>query len=39
MGETLGLIGKNPPLSPELGAGDLDSSIKRTAWGLFHVDT
>lgn len=39
MGETLGLIGKNAPLSPEQTSGDLDSSIRRTAWGLFHVDT
>lgn len=43
MGEQLGLIGKYAPLSPEQSttssSGELDSSARRTAWGLFHVDT
>lgn len=43
MGEQLGLVGKNAPLSPEQSitssSGILDSSTRRTAWGLFHVDT
>jgi len=39
-GETLGLIGdKRAKIIPEQLSFDMDTSLKRTAWGLFHVDT
>ncbi|KAI9925732.1 hypothetical protein MW887_005534 [Aspergillus wentii] len=39
-GESLGLIGpKRVRLSPEELTEDMETSVKRTAWGLFHVDT
>ncbi|ODM18206.1 hypothetical protein SI65_06077 [Aspergillus cristatus] len=39
-GETLGLIGdKGAKIIPEQLSFDMDTSLKRTAWGLFHVDT
>lgn len=40
MGEALGLIGdKGPRIAPEHLSEDMDSSCRRTAWGLFHIDT
>ncbi|EYE94972.1 putative C6 transcription factor [Aspergillus ruber CBS 135680] len=39
-GETLGLIGdKGVKMIPEQLSFDMDTSLRRTAWGLFHVDT
>lgn len=40
MGEALGLVGSTGPrmASGELSQ-DMDISCKRTAWGLFNVDT
>lgn len=40
MGESLGLVGSTGPrmASGELSQ-DMDISCKRTAWGLFNVDT
>lgn len=39
-GETLGLIGdKGAKIIPQQLSFDMDISLKRTAWGLFHVDT
>jgi len=40
MGETLGLVGdKGPRIAPEPLSKDMDSSCRRTAWGLFIIDT
>lgn len=43
MGERLGLVGDGSGnrgiLSPEQTTEEMDLSTKRTAWGLFHVDT
>lgn len=40
MGEALGLVGdKGPRLTSEQLSPDMDVSCKRTAWGLFGVDT
>lgn len=45
MGETLGLVNDDGNcskliLSPDQPSSeDVDLSTKRTAWGLFHVDT
>ncbi|RAL04314.1 Zn(II)2Cys6 transcription factor [Aspergillus ibericus CBS 121593] len=39
-GESLGLIGpRKVSLNPGQISDDMDISIKRTAWGLFHIDT
>lgn len=39
-GESLGLIGPRKfSLNPGQISDDMDISIKRTAWGLFHIDT
>ena len=39
-GESLGLIGpRKVRLNPGQISDDMDISIKRTAWGLFHIDT
>lgn len=39
-GETLGLIGeKGAKMIPEQLSHEMDVSLKRTAWGLFHIDT
>ena len=39
-GESLGLIGdKGLKMIPEQLSYDMDVSLRRTAWGLFHVDT
>lgn len=40
MGEALGLVGsKGPRMTSEQCSEDMDISSKRTAWGLFNVDT
>lgn len=43
MGESLGLVGdghgNRDVLSPEQPSEEMELSTKRTAWGLFHVDT
>lgn len=40
MGESLGLVGERGlRIVPEQVSFDMDVSLKRTAWGLFHVDT
>lgn len=40
MGEALGLVGnKGPKLTSEQLSPDMEVSCKRTAWGLFGVDT
>ncbi|KAJ5096345.1 hypothetical protein NUU61_005701 [Penicillium alfredii] len=40
MGEVLGLVGsKGPRMTSEQFSEDMDISSKRTAWGLFNVDT
>ena len=40
MGESLGLVGDRAlKVIPEQWSYDMDVSLKRTAWGLFHVDT
>lgn len=38
-GESLGLIGDKGLKIPEVLSPDMDVSLRRTAWGLFHVDT
>ncbi|KAL4912702.1 fungal-specific transcription factor domain-containing protein [Aspergillus aurantiobrunneus] len=40
IGETLGLVGETKP-RPRDGdsSQDMDVSLRRTAWGLFHIDT
>lgn len=40
MGETLGLVGNSgPQITSEQLSQDMDISCRRTAWGLFNVDT
>lgn len=40
MGEALGLVGdKGPRLTPEQLSPEMDFSCRRTAWGLFNIDT
>lgn len=40
MGESLGLVGNaGPRLTSEQLSEEMDSSCRRTAWGLFNVDT
>ncbi|KAJ5109691.1 hypothetical protein N7532_002336 [Penicillium argentinense] len=40
MGETLGLVGHNGPrMTSEQLSRDMDASCRRTAWGLFNIDT
>ncbi|KAJ5389146.1 uncharacterized protein N7496_000214 [Penicillium cataractarum] len=40
MGESLGLVGNTGPrMTSEQLSEDMDSSCRRTAWGLFNVDT
>lgn len=40
MGESLGLVGERGlKVIPEQLSYDMDVSLKRTAWGLLHVDT
>jgi hypothetical protein len=40
MGEALGLVGdKGPRIALEQLSRDMESSYRRTAWGLFIVDT
>lgn len=40
MGESLGLVGSSGPrITSEQLSEDMDSSCRRTAWGLFNVDT
>ena len=40
MGESLGLVGSNAPrISSEHLSQEMDVSIRRTAWGLFNLDT
>lgn len=39
-GESLGLVGdKGLKVIPEQLSYDMDVSLRRTAWGLFHLDT
>lgn len=39
-GESLGLVGdKGLKVIPEQLSHDMDVSLRRTAWGLFHIDT
>ncbi|KAJ5128345.1 hypothetical protein N7526_006511 [Penicillium atrosanguineum] len=40
MGEALGLVGdRGPRIASEQLSRDMDSSCRRTAWGLFNIDT
>lgn len=40
MGEALGLVGdKGPRLTSEHLSPEMDFSCRRTAWGLFDIDT
>lgn len=40
MGESLGLVGSNAPrIAPEHLSQEMDTSYRRTAWGLFNIDT
>lgn len=40
MGESLGLVGNTGPrITSEQLSEEMDSSCRRTAWGLFSVDT
>lgn len=40
MGESLGLVGSSGPrITSEQLSEDMNSSCRRTAWGLFNVDT
>lgn len=40
MGEALGLVGdKGPRIPYEKLSPDMNSSCRRTAWGLFNIDT
>ena len=40
MGESLGLVGSNGPrIASEHLSQEMDTSCRRTAWGLFNVDT
>lgn len=41
IGESLGLIGPRAFQTEPMGqmSKDMDTSVKRTAWGLFHIDT
>jgi hypothetical protein len=40
MGEALGLVGdKGPRIALEQFSRDMESSSRRTAWGLFNIDT
>ncbi|KAJ5975081.1 hypothetical protein N7481_008788 [Penicillium waksmanii] len=40
MGESLGLIGSSGPhITSEQLSRDMDASCRRTAWGLFNIDT
>ncbi|KAJ6104115.1 hypothetical protein N7523_010435 [Penicillium sp. IBT 18751x] len=40
MGEALGLVGdQGPRIDPKQLSRDMDSSCRRTAWGLFNIDT
>ncbi|KAJ5175603.1 uncharacterized protein N7482_001480 [Penicillium canariense] len=40
MGESLGLVGSaGPRITSEQLSEDMDSSCRRTAWGLFNIDT
>lgn len=39
-GEALGIVGdKGPRITSEQLSPEMDSSCRRTAWGLFNVDT
>lgn len=39
-GESLGLIGPlRYRMTPAQRSDDMEISIRRTAWGLFHIDT
>ena len=40
MGESLGLVGNTGPrITSEQLSDEMNSSCRRTAWGLFNVDT
>ena len=40
MSEALGLVDdKGPRISSEQLLKDMDVSCRRTAWGIFHIDT
>ncbi|KAL4783443.1 fungal-specific transcription factor domain-containing protein [Aspergillus varians] len=40
IGENLGLVGERKPNLVDGGfSEDMDASLRRTAWGLFHIDT
>lgn len=40
MGEALGLVGdKGPRITSQQFSPEMDSSCRRTAWGLFNIDT
>lgn len=40
MGEYLGLVGSSGPhIASEQLSRDMDASCRRTAWGLFNIDT
>lgn len=40
LGETLGLVGSSGPrITSEQLSMDMDASCRRTAWGLFNIDT
>lgn len=40
MGESLGLVGNyGPRMTSEQLSKDMDASCRRTAWGLFNIDT
>ncbi|KAF9886444.1 hypothetical protein FE257_011476 [Aspergillus nanangensis] len=39
-GKSLGLIGpRTPHMTSDPTSNDMDISVRRTAWGLFHIDT
>jgi hypothetical protein len=40
IGESMGLVGQSGSnLIPGHISSDMEESLERTAWGLFHIDT